>query len=133
VASFYLDHNVPQFATFYLRQRGHIASTARAQGLAGANDAEQLRFAARQNSILVSRNREDFELLHAAWISWAQEWRVVPTPQHAGILVIPDRWLADQVATELDQFVRAGLPLPNALFVWRAGRGWERYVVSTSP
>jgi hypothetical protein len=64
----------------------------------------------------------DFALLHQAWCLW-------PAPlQHSGILVIPQqRWSATEAAAELDDFIRTGLSLINALYIWTPSRGWISY------
>lgn len=66
--------------------------------------------------MLVTRNRHDFENLHAAWQYWPRLWGVAPAPEHSGILVVPDWWRPVQAARELDAFVRSGMPLANALY-----------------
>jgi hypothetical protein len=122
VASFYLDHDVSIQLQLALEAFRHDVVTTRDLRDQRANDAEQLHTAARAGRVLVTHNRVDFALLHQAWCLW-------PAPlQHSGILVIPQqRWSATEAAAELDGFIRTGLSLINALYIWTPSRGWISY------
>lgn len=130
MAAFYLDSDVSQEVARFLQDAGHEASTARSIGLGTATDDEQLMRAAEEGWILVTHNREDYKLLHGAWLRWSRAWQI--TPEHAGILVIPQPPALpyDRAARELAAFVRSGHPLTNALYLrHRPGvrPAWERW------
>ena len=89
-------------------------------------DDDHLRYAAEHGFVLLARNRRDYELLHHAWRSWSQYWRVLPVPTHAGILITPGRWNGEQIADEVARFLQAGAELTNALYVWTPLHAWRR-------
>jgi len=135
VADFYLDNDVTQRIAVLLQGAGHSVMAAGWIGLRAGSDAEQLLRAAEEGWILISHNREDYMLLHEAWLRWSRSWGV--TAAHAGILVIPQPrdFPPDQATRELSRFVGSGRPLANELYRrpvgarprwerWRLGRGW---------
>jgi hypothetical protein len=124
VAAFYLDEDVALAIDYELRLRGHDVVNVRDLGLKGELDAKHLANAAQQCRVLVTRNRHDFENLHAAWQHWSRVWGVTPLPEHLGILVIPDSWRPAEAADELDAFVRVGDSLMNTLHRYDCHRGW---------
>jgi hypothetical protein len=127
VAEYYLDHDVARDIGRQLTARGHPARTAHELGLERGRDDEHLLLAAQQRWILVTHNRKDFTLLHAAWRRWFVAYGVVPLPEHAGILVIRQKvWLADEAAVEISRFVQSGVVLANELYEWTPSRGWVR-------
>jgi hypothetical protein len=65
-----------------------------------AEDAEHLLHAAQNGRILVTRDR-DFLGLHTAWLLWPIAWQMSPSPQHAGIMLIPGTWSVPLAAQEL--------------------------------
>jgi hypothetical protein len=69
-----------------LRQLGHDVVHSQEIGMKYEPDDAQLFIAAQDNRILVTKNGEDFALLHRAWQRWSAAWGVNPT--HAGILII---------------------------------------------
>ena len=47
------------------------------------------------------------------------------TDEHAGILVVPQRvWAVDQMAKELDTFLKTSPTLANTLYRWTQPNGW---------
>jgi hypothetical protein len=124
VAAFYLDEDVARAIDYELRILGHNIVNVRDLGLKGELDAVHLANAAQQSRVLVTRNRHDFENLHAAWQHWSWLWAVTPLPEHRGVLVIPDWWRPLEAAQELDSFVTAGTPLTNSLYRYDRQRGW---------
>ena len=120
MAHFYLDENIPIQVARELPHWGHHGITVRDQGLLRAGDDEHLLLAAQRGWIFVTRNRDDFILLHNAWQRWTRAWQV--QEQHAGILITPHEWVAAQTALEVHQFVQTGLPLQNQIYEWRQGR-----------
>ena len=126
MADFYLDHNVALDTASFLQARGHGAFTARGMRLEAATDDEHLLTASHRGWILVTHNRDDFVLLHEAWLRWSGAWGV--TLEHAGILIVPHppRVPIAQAAQELDAFVARGLPLRNELFELRSTGIWYR-------
>jgi hypothetical protein len=103
---------------------GHAATTALAQRLRRASDAEQLLTAMQHGWILVVHNYPDFLLLHRAWLLWRRAGPGYLLPPHSGILRIPrQRWTDDEVARQLDQFLQTSPSLPNMLYQWTPGQG----------
>ena len=109
----------------HLHTFGHAARTARDLQLERAQDDQQLLVAAQNGWTLVTHNRKDFILLHRAWQRWSSAWQV--SAHHAGILIVPHRWLEDQAALEIDAFIQTRQPLANQLYEWRTTMGWMRH------
>ena len=122
MADFYLDDNIAIDLARELRSWGHTATTARDQGLDGADDDEHLLVAAQRGWTLLTNNRKDFILLHGAWRRWASAWQV--PARHAGILILRQEWPPRQAAKEVDSFIKTGGPLGNQLYVWYPSSGW---------
>ena len=105
MASLYTNENFPLPAAEELRRLGHDVMTVQESGLGGqaTTDDEVLRFATRQQRVLVTLNRAHFVRLHAA------------DPGHAGIIVCTaDRdFLA--LAARIDAVLRAQGPLEGRL------------------
>lgn len=70
MASIYLDHDVPTQIKRGLQEQGHDVVATRDLRSQRADDAEQLLSAAQMKRMLVTHNREDFELSHRAWLLW---------------------------------------------------------------
>ncbi|MGI8855688.1 MAG: DUF5615 family PIN-like protein [Thermomicrobiales bacterium] len=99
-----------------LRTAGHDSVTARELRMEAAGDDEHLLVAAKTDRILVTYNVKDFRLLHDAWQRWSGDWNVAR--RHAGILIIPDSWLAPHATEQLDAFVQAVQSVANELHEW---------------
>ncbi|MGC8642705.1 MAG: DUF5615 family PIN-like protein [Isosphaeraceae bacterium] len=63
----YLDEDVDVLLAPLLRARGFDVATAGEAGLLGKSDHDHLEFATRENRILITHNRVDFERLAVAW------------------------------------------------------------------
>lgn len=127
MVAFYLDEETPAGLAPWLVDRGHFATTTRAEGRKSVPDYRQLWFAADQNWTVVTLNRKDFIALHGAWLLWSHEWGV--QPEHAGILLLPPvlRREYAAVAAVIDVHVRdPDTRLVNNLFAWRRAAGWMR-------
>ena len=116
MARFHLDHNVSQKIAPLLRTGGHDVVTARELRMEASGDEVHLLAAAKSDRILITYNVKDFRLLHDAWQRWSQDWNV--TRRHAGILIIPDSWLAPHATEQLDAFVQAVPSVVNELHEW---------------
>ncbi len=81
VIRFYLDEDLPWRAAALLMANGIDATSVHHTGRFGLSDDAQLRFAAAEHRVLVTRNRSDF----ARWTVTFQEhgWG------HAGVLFVP--------------------------------------------
>lgn len=119
----YFDHNVAYEIAALLRTLGYIVVVAGEIRSARRTDEWHMLYAAEQGYTLVTHNIKDFELLHDAWLRWSRAWEV--QPDHAGILIIPDKWSDEFAAEQLDRFLRRGLDFTNALHRWRASTGWQ--------
>jgi hypothetical protein len=122
----YLDADVHQDYALPLQLRGHDVLTARQVGRLRAHDEEQLAFAAESRRILITHNSKDFLFLQRAWRHWSDMWDVSPRPIHPGILIIPQQspWTFDQIAHEVNAFIRSGIWLSNRYFDFSIGVGW---------
>ena len=111
-----------------LRQRGHSATSAAEERRLGAPDPHQLLYAATRNWIILTHNRQDFRLLHTAWLLWSDAWH---TPQHhSGILIVEQmRWRAvADLAQLIHNFVTdSDVMFANTLYDWKPTTGWVRY------
>jgi hypothetical protein len=71
---------------------------------------------------LVTHNRKDFDLLHAAWIRWSGAWQT--TARHLGILILPQAWSVERAVLELSS-ATTSLVLPNHLYRYLPTGGWQ--------
>ncbi|MGI8854739.1 MAG: DUF5615 family PIN-like protein [Thermomicrobiales bacterium] len=126
MADFYLDHNVSNHLATLLRHRGHIVMSARQIGQERGDDAEHLFIAAQEQSIVVTHDRDDFTLLHRAWVRWQAGWNIAAS--HSGIIVIPQppRLTVSQSDREINELLARQPVITDALFVWTTGTGWAR-------
>ena len=107
MATFYLDSDVGQELAALLEAQGEDVTTATREGLRSATDDEHLLRASEQRRIIVTHNRNDFELLHQAWLRWSSAWGV--ERYHGGSLVIPQPRALPVVRTahDLTRFVQS--------------------------
>jgi hypothetical protein len=125
VAAFYLDNDVATGIAAELIALGHVATTALAQNLRRANDAQQLLTATEHGWILVVHNYADFLLLHRAWRLWRSAGPAYQLPAHAAMLGIPQqRWLDSEAARQIDAFIQTNPPLTDMLYQWTPSQGW---------
>jgi predicted nuclease of predicted toxin-antitoxin system len=121
VAGFHIDNDIPVGLAEALRSYGHSAVTARDLGLAAAEDPAHLLTAAQHGRILVTHNKNDYLLLHSAWLLWS-----MPQP-HAGILIMKQqKLLVPQMASAIDSFVRHVQSLENQVYEWTVSGRWLR-------
>ena len=123
MAAFLLDENLAPLLIGLLVQRGHQATTARAERLLGASDLEILERAAGRGLTLVTRDWRDFWNLHKGW----RQSR--PSQRHAGILAVEQVALKrfGELADAIAQLVESGTPLENEYHRWRSLHGWRHY------
>ena len=77
--------------------------------------------AAQQGRVLITHNKGDFLLLHAAWIAWSMPLT------HPGILIMKQqKLLVPQMAQAIDSFIKRGLPLTNQVYEWTISGRWTR-------
>lgn len=124
MARLYIDQDALRIAPL-LRADGHDVVTAYELGLHGAQDEEQLIVAVQRNRTLITPNRDDFQMLHRAWLLWFAAWPGAPA--HPGILVIPQRAEPAHIVQQITQFLVASPPLPNELYSRSPQRGWAAY------
>jgi predicted nuclease of predicted toxin-antitoxin system len=121
----YLDENTTVRLIEPLTALGHDTVSANYLGHKGLTDAEQLLIASNLGRILVTYDRDDFLLLHEAWMVWSRAWGVPHT--HAGIIVLhPVRNLTiSEVARAVDDGLsKESAPVVNRIFRWRSRLGW---------
>ena len=75
----YLDEDVDIVIAAMLRARGFQVTTTLAEGNLGANDDDQLAYAAGKQMVLLTHNRQDFEKLFQAYASSRRS--------HSGVIV----------------------------------------------
>jgi hypothetical protein len=126
--AFYLDENFPVEVASHLRQHGHIATTAIEESRQGVSDPFQLLYAAERGWALVTHNRDDFRMLHEAWLLWSRRWGV--QERHAGILVlrVPARRAVSDIVDALKTLADdSDSSFDGMLYVWHAATGWVRF------
>jgi len=114
------DDSVDKLLVQLLRKGGHDICLPADLGIAGAKDSVHLRFAIRQQRTFLTRNYEDFELLHLLLLE-AQG-------HHPGILVVrkdndPTRDLKPAgIVRALRNLLAAGVPIADQCVIlnhWR--------------
>jgi len=125
MANLYLDHDVQRALAELLRNADHTVATTRELGLTADPDYVQLLTAYRRGAILITRNEDDFVLLHGAWRAWSVEWGV--SPPHPGIIVFPHRqsgleWTPGYAAPRLESLLQQSFPRPNEFYRWERDR-----------
>lgn len=124
MADLYLDENLPNATVGALQQLGHTAVHARtAVPRTRVPDHVHLVVAATAGRILVTKDG-GFVMLHQAWQHWVKAWGLVSPPQHAGILIVQDRWGPARIAQAVNDLLRSQQPVTNRLFRWMTGSGW---------
>lgn len=128
MADLYIDEGVAVATVALLRAHGHRVVHA-VHVRPRAKDDVQLLTAAQSGQILVTNNGDDFRLLNEAWHHWPAPWGTPRPPQHAGILIVGNKWLAHEIADRVDDFCRGHHyyqgTATNRLYVWVDGSGWE--------
>ncbi len=81
VIRFHLDEDLPWRTASLLRSSGLDTTSAHETGLHGASDDAQLRYAAEEGRVLVTRNRPDF-------VRWTLTFQAHGW-SHAGVLLVP--------------------------------------------
>jgi hypothetical protein len=125
VAHLYFDHNVTRHISPTLWAAGHDLLFTRDPGAAHLTDDAHLLAATPAGRVLVTHDRDDFTMLHSAWITWPAAFGL-ELPPYAGILVLdqsPPPVLA-QALTEL-LTVTPHERLQNRLLRWHRRDGWH--------
>jgi Domain of unknown function (DUF5615) len=136
LARLYFDHNVSRNVAPGLWSAGHTVRVTRGPVAAQLSDDAHLLNAVQDGRTLVTHDRNDFSLLHDAWLTWPATFDMAPPP-HPGILVL-DQALPALLAQVLAEFLEQtpSARFANAVFWWRrhdgwrqplVGAGWERY------
>ena len=102
-ARIYLDENMPIVLAPLIQSRGFFATTAHAERLLGADDADHLEYAASHEYCHATHNRQHFIRLHNERMNAGQ--------RHAGIIVSFVRdvhVLADRLAERLNTLTANG-------------------------
>lgn len=122
----YLDEDVKHEVVDLLVAPHLFVRTARNERRLRASDPSQLIYAAEQGWIVVTCNRNDYHLLHDAWLLWSHRWGVAP--KHAGILALDQGYPAPVLAAAITAFLATDPDLINAMYDWRARDGiWREY------
>lgn len=110
--SVYLDECVDLALVAGLRERGFTATAARYDGPLGAEDDEQISYAAEHGWMILSHNALHFQRWHRTFVS--------ENRPHGGIVLLPDTGpvarLTIRAALMLDWI--AGLEYRSRLFKW---------------
>lgn len=123
----YLDEDVKHEIVDLLIAPDRLVRTTRNEGRLSASDPFQLLYAAERGWIFVTCNRDDYHLLHDAWLLWSHHWGV--RTAHAGILALDQGHPAAMMAAAIDRFLTEDTPpLTDALYDWTARDGaWTQY------
>lgn len=103
----YLDEDLSPRVVVLLRERGLDATGAHEVGQAGRSDREQLRYAARENRCLVTRNVADFLELVRQLITRQES--------HAGIILVPASFRGDEFGVLADAIAGCVAAYPPGL------------------
>jgi hypothetical protein len=120
MARFFLDENVPVRLARMLQDRDQEVLTVRGSLMRGNSDDALLVYAVEHDYIFVTRNKDDFVLLHGAWVRWSWRWGV--SESHPGILITPHNQPIDDIADDIVDFVET-IPesrFRNGLWEWEA-------------
>jgi len=103
-----------------LRQAGHTVFNPRSEGTRGVDDPVHLAHAAAHGYTLITKNPDDFRLLHH---EWQQQGR-----SHFGILLVYEENIvgkdmeAADITRAIDRLLASGIPVANEIHVlnqWR--------------
>ncbi len=78
--------------------------------------------------MFVTHSRKDYILLDGAWHRWPPAWGVVATT-HPGILVLDRRPEPVLVAALIGILTTEAPAFHDGLYWWRAGRGWQSWLL----
>jgi predicted nuclease of predicted toxin-antitoxin system len=73
---FFLDENVPVRLARMLQDRDQEVLTVRGSLMRDTSDDALLVYAVEHDYIFVTRNKDDFVLLHGAWVRWSSRWGI---------------------------------------------------------
>jgi hypothetical protein len=118
---FYLDDCADaNHLVILLRRAGHTVRTPRTDGTLGVDDPVHLAHAAARGAALVTKNPDDFRLLHHEWQTQGRT--------HHGILLIYEENIRGKdmepadIVQAIDRLLASGVPVVNELHVlnhWR--------------
>lgn len=104
----------------YLEQAGHRVFTPRTERIPGVDDAVHLAHATAKGCALITKDPDDYTLLHQ---QWQQQGRA-----HSGVLLIYDENIRGKdmeppdIVRAIGRLIAAGVPIANELYVlnhWR--------------
>jgi hypothetical protein len=123
----YLDEDMKIEVADLLIAPDRSVRTTRGEGRLRAGDPFQLLYAAERDWTLVTCNREDYHLIHDAWLLWAHHWGL--TRMHAGILTLDQGHFTETIVAAVDSFFGGDFsPLRNTVYDWSARDGvWRKY------
>jgi hypothetical protein len=121
VARLYVDEDLGIDVVQGLRTLGHEVEYSLDLGHAQRRDALHLRYAASQQLILLTGNREDFRYLHRLW-SCLADWALLADP-HAGILTASRRPATADWNNAIDQPVTDTDNLSGQFYTWQVSTG----------
>lgn len=101
----YLDECVDVHIADPLRRRGFRVLTAAEAGMSGANDLEQLEYAATRDLVIISHNGLHFRQLHARLRAAGRS--------HGGIVILPQHPHRGQLALRAAMMLHWLLTLPT--------------------
>ena len=104
----------------WLQQAGHVVYSPRGEGTRGVDDPIHLAHAAARGYALITKNPDDFRLLHQDWQQRGQS--------HSGILLIYEENIRGKdmepadIVQAIENLLSSGVPIINELHVlnhWR--------------
>lgn len=109
-----------------LEDNGHDILASRDVNSERLPDDVLLLTTVRLGRVFITHNRNDFRMLHDAWVTWPAAFGMA-LPPHPGVLLLdsgPPETLA-QVLVDFFDVVRPD-NLPNTIFWWHHRDGWRR-------
>ena len=121
-----LNHYISLKLAPLLERAGHDVAITREVGGDRATDDALLLVATQSGRIFITHNRNDFRLLHDAWLNWPAAFGMV-FPPHPGILIL-DQGSPETLARVLTHFLDVMPPerIANGIFWWHHHDGWRQ-------
>ena len=126
-----LDEDVPRWLGELLTAQGFTAHLLDEIGTRSQSDAVQLRECTVRGWVLITRNRRDFQRLHALWTT-LHIWGVLERP-HTGVITVyeTEPVSAAAWAIAIHDLLRRTPTLQGRMYMWRPSTGeWEIQTVA---
>jgi hypothetical protein len=128
----YLDEDVPLPLAIALRLLGYDVFAPKELRGRRISDARQMDHAVSLGRIMITRNINDYLLIHETITLWAVRWDLRERHRHHGILIIPEASVA-VLTKAIDEFAQSTSPPDNRVYMWKSQVGWFDPFAPTDP